>query len=203
VSVPQAPQSDSVGALTDERQELGARFVRIAEATEHGGSDGFRMLLLDAAHHHAQVAGFNDDANALRLDNFLNGFGDLGGEALLYLQAAGEEFDEARNFAEADDFAVGNVGHVHFAEERQQVVLAEAEHFDVLDDDHLVIRDGEERAFQQGFGIFGIAAGEELHGLANALGSLQKTFAVRVFAEANEHFLDEVFEGGAGEGNFS
>jgi hypothetical protein len=32
---------------------------------------------------------------------------------------------------------------------------------------------------------------------------LQKTFAVRVFAEANEHFLDEVFEGGAGEGNFS
>jgi hypothetical protein len=48
-------------------------------------------------------------------------------------------FDEARYFAQADDFAVGNVGDVHLAEEGQQVVLAEAEHFDVLDDDHLVV----------------------------------------------------------------
>jgi hypothetical protein len=28
---------------------------------------------------------------------------------------------------------------------------------------------------------------------------LLKTFAVRVFAEADDHFLDEVFEAGAGE----
>ena len=65
-----------------------------------------------------KMAGFDDYADALRLDDFLDGFGDLGGEALLNLQAAGEQFDQARNFAEADDFAVGNVGDVHFAEER-------------------------------------------------------------------------------------
>ncbi len=117
-----------------------------------------------------KMAGFDDHAYALRLDYFLDGLGDLGGEALLNLQAAGEEFDQARNLAEADHLAIGNVGDVHFAEERQQVVLAEAEHFDVFDDYHLVVGDGEERAFEQGLGIFGVAAGQKLQGLPDALG---------------------------------
>ena len=158
------------------------------------------MLFLDAAHHHAEVAGFDDYAHALGLNYFLDGFSDLSGEALLDLQAAGKEFDEARNFAEADDFAVGDVGDVYFAEERQHVMFAEAEHFYVFDDDHFVVGDGEERAFEQGFGVFGVAAGEELHGFVDALGSSLQAFAVRVFAEADEHFLDEVFESGAGQG---
>src|ERR1022692_1790212 len=117
------------------------------------------MLLFYAAHHHAQVASLDYHGYALRLDYFLDGFGNLRGEALLNLEAAGKEFDEARDFAESDHFAVGNVGYVHFAEERQQVMLAEAEHFYVFDDYHFVVRDGEERAFEQGLGIFGVAAG--------------------------------------------
>jgi hypothetical protein len=32
----------------------------------------------------------------------------------------------------------------------------------------------------------------------NALRSLLEAFAVGIFAEADEHFLDEVFEAGAG-----
>ncbi len=158
-----------VGALADQGQEFGARFFFVAEAAQHGGRYGGGMLLFYAAHHHAEMAGFDDHAYALRLDYFLNGFGDLRGEAFLNLQAAGEEFDQARDLAQADHLAVGDVGYVHFAEERQQVVLAEAEHFYVFDDDHLVVGDGEERAFEQGFGIFGVAAGEELQRLANAL----------------------------------
>ncbi len=146
------------------------------------------------------MAGFDDDADALRLDYLLDGFGDLGGEALLNLQAPGEEFDQARNFAEADYLSVWDVGNVHFAEKRQHVVLAEAEHFDVFDDDHFIVGFGEEGAFEQGFGVFGVAAGEELHGFVDALGSLLKAFAVGIFAEADEHFLDQVFEGGAGQG---
>jgi hypothetical protein len=31
------------------------------------------------------------------------------------------------------------------------------------------------------------------------LGSELETFAVRIFAQADDHFLDEVFEAGAGE----
>jgi len=190
--------SNPVGTLADQREKLRARFVRVAEASEHRGCNGGGVLFFDAPHHHAEMAGFDDYAYALRLDYFLNGFGDLGGEALLNLQAAGEEFDEARNFAEADYFSVGDVGDVDFAEERKHVMFAKAEHFDVLDDDHFVVGDGEEGAFEEGLGVFGIAASEELHRFAHALGSLQKAFALRVFAEADKHFLDEVFEAGAG-----
>jgi len=158
------------------------------------------MLFLYAAHHHAQMAGFDDYADALRFDDFLDGLGNLGSEALLNLEAAREKLDQTRHFAQADDFAVGDIGDVHFAEEGQHVVFTQAEHFDVFDDDHFVVADGEERAFEQGFGIFGVAAGEELHGFANALGSLLKAFAVGIFAEADEHFPDEVLEAGPGEG---
>ena len=43
---------------------------------------------------------------------------------------------------------------MHLAEEGQHVVLAEAEHFDVFHDDHLVVINGEQRALEQSFGIF-------------------------------------------------
>ncbi len=81
--------------------------------------------------------------------DFLNGLGNLRGETFLNLQAARENLDQPRNFAQADDFAIGDVGDVNLAEERQHVVLAEAEHLDVFDDDHFVISDGEESAFEQ------------------------------------------------------
>src|SRR6266849_1398662 len=187
-------RSNSVRALPDQGEKLLAGFLFVAEAAQHGGRYGGGVLLLDATHHHAQVAGFDDDRYALRLDYSLDGFGDLRGETLLNLEAAGEEFDQARDFAEADYFAVGNVGDMDFSEERQQVVLTEAEHFDVFDDDHFIVGDGEERAFEQGLGIFGVAAGEELQRLTNALGREFETFAVRVFAQTDEHFLDEIFD---------
>ena len=77
------------------------------------------MLLLDSSHHHAQMASLNDDADALGFDHFLNDLGDLRGQALLDLQPARKQFDQARDFAEANDPAIGNVGYVHFAEKRQ------------------------------------------------------------------------------------
>ena len=82
--------SHPVRALTDEREEFGAGFFRVAEASEHGAGDGGGVLLLDPAHHHAEVSGFDDDADALWFDDFLNGFRDLGCEPLLDLQAARE-----------------------------------------------------------------------------------------------------------------
>jgi hypothetical protein len=189
---------DAVGALADQGEELGAGFLFLAETAEHRGSDGGRVLFFDATHHHAEVAGFDDDSDALGLDHFLDRLGDLGGEALLNLQATRKEFDEARDFAEADDTSVGDVGDVNLAEEREQVVLAEAEDLDVFDDDHFIVVHGEERTFQQGLGIFLISLGEELHGFVDALGSGGKAFAVGIFAEADNGFADEVFVSGAG-----
>ncbi len=67
------------------------------------------MLLFYPAHHHAEMARFNDHADALWLDGFLNGLGNLRGQPLLDLQAAGENFDEPRDLAQADDFAVRTI----------------------------------------------------------------------------------------------
>ena len=88
------------------------------------------------------MASLDDHADALGFDHFLNGFGDLRGQPLLNLQPAGEQFNQPRNFAEAKNPAIGDVGHMHFAEKREQMVLAQAEHFNVFDDDHLVIIHG-------------------------------------------------------------
>jgi hypothetical protein len=78
------------------------------------------MLLFDAAHHHAEVAGFADHADALGLQHFVMRFGHLVRQALLQLQAAREHVHDARDFAQPDHFILRQIGHVHGAEERQQ-----------------------------------------------------------------------------------
>src|ERR1700722_7085327 len=191
---------DAVGALANQGKEFRTRFFFVAEAAQHGRGDGGGMLLFHAAHHHAEMTGFDDHANTLGLDYFLNGLGDLGGETLLNLKATGEQFDEPRNFAETDDAALGNIGDVDLAEKWQQVMFAEAEHFNVFDDDHLVVADGEERAFEQGLRIFLVSLSEEPHGFMHALGGCGEAFAFGVFTEADEHFVDQIFETGAGHG---
>src|SRR2546430_6729406 len=68
--------------------------------SEHGASDGLPMLLFHSAHLHAEMAGFDNHADTLRSDFFLDGLGDLAGKALLNLQAAREHVDHAGDLAE-------------------------------------------------------------------------------------------------------
>ena len=60
-------------------------------------------------------------------------------EPLLHLQPPREDVDQPRDLAEADHLLLRDVGDVALAEERQQVVLAEAVEVDVLDDHHLAV----------------------------------------------------------------
>ena len=169
---------DAIGLIPDQRQEFRTGFLLIAEAAEHRRGYCRRVLLFYSAHHHAKVAGFNDNAHSLRFDGFLNRLGNLGSQPFLDLQAPGKDFDEPRNLAQANDFAFGNIGDVNLAKERQHVVLAEAEHLDVFDDHHLVITDGEQRLFQQGVRIFFVALGKELEGAVNAIWGADEAFAI-------------------------
>ena len=50
--------------------------------------------LADAAHRHAQVLGLDDDDDALHVEVLDERVGDLGGEPLLHLRAAGEDLDQ-------------------------------------------------------------------------------------------------------------
>src|SRR5271157_4426916 len=158
------------------------------------------MLLLDAAHHHAEVSRFDHHAHAQRLDRFLNGLGNLHCEPLLHLQAARKYFHQPRNLAQADDLALWDVRDVYFAEERQHMVLAKAEHLDVLHDHHLVVIHAVERALQDQLGILAVALGEVLQRLRVALRGLGQSFSAGLFAETDEHLARQFFKAGASQG---
>src|SRR3982750_1112790 len=99
------------------------------------------------------MARFTYDAHTLGLKDVLEGFGDLLCHALLHLQASTEHVNDTRNFAESNHLVSWQIRNVRFAVERQQVVLAEAEEFDVLDNYHFIVVNVEERAVDNGLHI--------------------------------------------------
>jgi tetratricopeptide (TPR) repeat protein len=83
-------------------------------------------------------------------------------------------------------FGLRDVGDVALAEERQQVVLAEAVEVDVLDDHHLVIIDGEQRAVETASMSASVAARQEAQRLLDALRRVEQPLARRVLPELPE-----------------
>ena len=77
--------------------------------------------------------------DAGRLEHVHDRVGDLVGEPLLHLEPAGEDVHDAGHLGEAEDLAVGDVGDVGPAEERQQVVLAQRVELDVAHHDHALV----------------------------------------------------------------
>ena len=92
-----------------------------------------------AAQAHAAVLGLDHDADAARVEALVEVVGDLAGEPLLGLDAAGEELHGARELGEPEDPVGGQVADVGDARERQQVVLAQRADRDVADQHQLVV----------------------------------------------------------------
>ncbi len=130
------------------------------------------MLLLDAAHHHAQVLRLDHHRHAQRLERLLDAVADLDRQPLLHLQPARIGIDHARDLRQADDLAVRNVGDVRLAEKRQHVMLAQRIDLDVLDDHHLLVFFLEHRRAQNFRRLEIVAVGQELQRLGHALGRL-------------------------------
>ena len=130
-----------------------------------------------------------------RLDRLLDGLRDLDGEPFLDLQAARVDVDEARDLGEADHLPVRQVGDVRLAVEREQVVLAQGVHVDVLDHHHLVVGDGEEGLVQDLVRILRVAAGQEAERLLDALRRLLEALAVGILAHPGEDVADAVRDG--------
>src|SRR5258708_7320318 len=128
-----------------------------------------------------------------------DGFGDMHGPPFLHLKPAGEHVDDARDLAQPDHFAVGNVREMDLAEERQHMMLAQAEDLYVFGDDHLVIVHFKESALQNLVGIDVGAAGEIFEGLLHALGGFDQSVACRIFAEPHEHFTQQFFRRSRGQ----
>src|SRR5450755_1600711 len=115
------------------------------------------MLFLHATHHHAEMARLDHDSHTLWLDSLLNGLRNLSRKPFLNLQTPREDFDQPGNFAQADYFAVRDVGYVDLTKKRQNVMLTQAEHLHVFDDHHLVISHSEQGFLEHRLGIFLVA----------------------------------------------
>src|SRR6266576_1579781 len=158
------------------------------------------MLLLDAAHHHAEMPRLDHHANSLRFDRLLDRLGNLSGQPLLNLEPPRENLNQPRNLAETNDFSIRNISHVYLAEEWQHVVLTQAEHLYILYDHHLVIRNGEQSLAQQSLGIFFVSPREKLIRLLDSLRRADESLAIRILTEANKHLPHEIFITGARQG---
>jgi hypothetical protein len=141
------------------------------------------------------MRGLDDDRDAKRPNFFFDGRRDLRGEPLLHLQAPRKRVDDAWDLAQANHLAIRNVGDVSFAEERQQVMLAEAVQIDVADDDHFVVRHGEERAVDHIVDVDVVAAREKLQRLLHPTRCLQQPLAGWVFAKRGEQLPNQVLHG--------
>ena len=142
-----------------------------------------------------------DDADPKGLQPLHQQVGDLLGEALLDLEAAGVHVDDARDLREPDDAPVRDVGHRRRPEERQQVVLAERVERDVLDDDHLAVVDLEDRAVEEAHRILAVARRQLRVHAVDTFGRPCETRPVRVLPDLHEDLADRGLDppiGGAG-----
>src|SRR3712207_776297 len=147
--------SRSATASSSQGQELLARARIVAAEAVERRRDGPRSGLLDAAQRHAHVLGLEHHADALGLQVAVEPAGDLGGQALLDLEIAREELDDACELRQADDPLAWEVADVGDAHEREQMVLAQRVEGNAGGDDELVVaavvgeRNGAERRRRQ------------------------------------------------------
>src|SRR6266851_3594067 len=173
---------------SDKRQKLIARLLIVTKRAEHGAGDGLAMLLFHAAHLHTQMAGFDNHANTLRSDFFLDGLGNLTGHALLNLQTARKHVNHACDLAESQHTLLRQIGDMGFAEEGQEVVFAEAEEFDVFNDDHLVVGHAERRAVQYMIDVQVVTAGQIFERFLETLRRLAQPFAIGILSDDLDNF---------------
>mmetsp|Transcript_7492 Transcript_7492/g.20239 ORF Transcript_7492/g.20239 Transcript_7492/m.20239 type:complete len:278 (-) Transcript_7492:320-1153(-) len=123
----------------DDSKELGSDLSVILEDSAHGRGGCGGADLLHSAHDHAEVSAFDDDGNTQWFDGLNDGIGDLAGETLLDLQAAGEDLGNTGELGESENLAVGDVSDMDASCEWHHVMFAETVDVDVTHDDHLVV----------------------------------------------------------------
>jgi hypothetical protein len=170
----------------DEVEEFVARLGLALEAAKNAAGDGASGGLFNAAHHHAQVARLHDHGDTLGLEDLHDGVGDFLGQALLDLKTAGKHLGDSGELGKADDGLVGDIADVHLACEWHEMVFAEREDFNVLDNDHLAVSFSEQSVVNNVFNIDLVALGQEQKRLCVARRCIEKTLSIGILADTFE-----------------
>ena len=127
------------------------------------------------------MCGFDDHADAARVQHVLNGVGNLGGQPLLYLQTFAENIDETGELGNADDAAGRQISDMHFAQDGDDMMFAMRFEPDVAQDDDFVIGRGLlESGREQLNRIFVVTGKELLIGADDPLGCSSQPLPVRI-----------------------
>src|SRR5882672_3420763 len=108
----------SDGRPTDHGQEFAAGLAVVAEGAQHAAGHHGDVGLVHAARGHALVRRLDDDGDATRLQDVLQGVGDLRRELLLDLQAVRIGVDHSGELADAYHALVRQIADMHLADDR-------------------------------------------------------------------------------------
>ena len=174
--------------LFQEREEFGTSARVLFESTEQTGSFHDRVLLLDPAHHHAEMFRFHDDGDAVWFQTVHQRLGDLRRQVFLNLQTARKNIDNARDFRQSDDFAIGNVSDVGAADEWEQMMLAHRIEFDVFDENDFARFRIEDGVVDDLLDALAIALREKFHRARRPSWRFRQALAIPVFTDRVEQF---------------
>src|SRR4051812_3580952 len=174
--------------MPDKRQELVAGFTVVTKGPEHGARHGSGVLLFHSTHHHTEMARFANDSHAPRLQEFLDHLRYLLRHALLDLEASCKHIHDPWNLAQTDHFGVGQIRDMHFAKERQQVMLTHAEEFNVANNHEFVILHVEQCTVDDLVNVGGVPACQITECLLTSDWSPQEAFTLGILAQ----FLDDL-----------
>lgn len=128
----------------------------------------------------------HNNRHTLRFQNLHNRIRHFLRQSLLDLQPPCKHLCDSGQFANPNDGIVRNIPNVHLPRERHQMVLAHAEHLDVLDDDHLGVILLENRPVDDIPHVLLVPLCEEQQGIGVAMGCGQDALPIGILTDAFE-----------------
>lgn len=171
-----------------EAEELFAE-GRLIEAAAIVESCGSAVLLLHAAHLHAEVLGCAGHYYAVVGKRLTQEFAHLSREAFLHLQTAREVVNHTCELGESYHLAARYIAYGYASEEGKYVVLAEGVELDVFYDNHAGTGMFKDSLRCRSCRVYMVTGGSIEHGFRCADGRFHESFALGVFAEQSQYFF--------------
>jgi hypothetical protein len=145
------------------------------------------VLLLDTAHHHAQVSGLDDYTDAEGAGHFGDGACNLYGHLFLNLKTSRKNVDQTGDFGQSKNPPTRKVADMAIPKEWQEVMLAQRVELDASDHNHFVEIGFKKCAVDHVLKPRSVAACEKTQSFGGTAGRASQPFALLVLAEQRKH----------------